>query len=67
MSDDKIRIKSFYAHRDVDPDRKNEFDYVQLGIWDENYEYFGLDELLLLRKFVNDTIIKMTFKTTKTK
>jgi len=39
-------------------------DFVQVGIWDNNYEYLNLEELREFRKFLNETIMKMTFKTT---
>lgn len=39
-------------------------DFVRIGIYDSDYEYLNLEELRNLRNFLNQTIMKMTFKTT---
>ena len=62
IDDERLRLRSFYIARVIN---KNAFnDFVQVGIWDNNYEYLDLEELKQLRKFINETIIKMTFKNT---
>ena len=61
---DKIKIRSFFMRRLIEPERSPIKDFVQIGIWDNNYEYLNLEELKQFRTFLNETIIKMTFKNT---
>ena len=62
IDDERLRLRSFYITRVINKNAFNNF--VQVGIWDNNYEYLDLEELKQLRKFINETIIKMTFKNT---
>jgi len=61
---DRIKIRSFFMTRLIEPEGSPIKDFVQIGIWDNNYEYLNLEELKEFRKFLNETIMKMTFKTT---
>jgi len=60
----RIKIRSFFMTRLIEPEGSPIKDFVQVGIWDNNYEYLNLEELREFRKFLNETIMKMTFKTT---
>lgn len=61
---DKIKIRSFFMRRLIEPAESPIKDFAQVGIWDMNYEYLNLEELREFRRFLNETIMKMTFKTT---
>ena len=41
----------------------NDKDEFEIGIWNGDCAQVTLDELKQLRKFINDTIIKVTYKT----
>ena len=63
IDEEKLKLRSFYMTRVIN--KNGVKDFVQVGIWNNNYEYLDLEELKRLRKFVNETIIKMTFKNTQ--
>lgn len=63
QKEDQLRLRSFYFSRIIKDEPTYHNDFAQVGIWDNNYEYLNLEELKILRKFLNETIIKMTFKT----
>lgn len=64
QSENQIKLRSFYATRMITSNPTPLHDFVQIGIWDSDYEYLDLEELKKLRSFLNETIMKMTFKTT---
>lgn len=62
--DSNLKIRSLFFNRLIEPPDSPVDDFLQVGIIDNNYEYLDLEELRELRKFINETIMKMTFKTT---
>lgn len=62
--DNNLKIRSLFFNRLIEPPDSPVDDFLQVGIIDNNYEYLDLEELRELRKFINETIMKMTFKTT---
>lgn len=62
--DSNLKIRSLFFNRLIEPPDSPVDDFLQVGIIDNNYEYLDLEELRGLRKFINETIMKMTFKTT---
>jgi len=66
--DNSIRIGELYMRRCIRPkQRKSEFqsnlkDEVYIGIWNGDSTELNLDELNELRMFLNETVMKMTFK-----
>lgn len=62
--DSNLKIRSLFFNRLIEPPDSPVDDFLQVGIIDNDYEYLDLEELRGLRKFINETIMKMTFKTT---
>ena len=59
---EKISLRTFYAKTLVTNNPNTFHDFVQVGFWNGDYEYLNLDELKQLRRFINEAIIKITFK-----
>lgn len=63
-----IRIGDLYLKRIIHINSEfpgyNDNDNMEIGIWDGDSTEINLKDLREIRTFINETIMKMTFKTT---
>ena len=63
VNDNIVKIRSLFIAERFSDKSITKQDFIQIGIWDSDYEYLTLEEAKQLRQALNTAIIKMTFKT----
>lgn len=63
VNDNIVKIRSLFIAERFSDKSITKQDFIQIGIWDSDYEYLTLEEAKQLRQALNAAIIKMTFKT----
>lgn len=63
VNDNTVKIRSLFIAERFSDKSITKQDFIQIGIWDSDYEYLTLEEAKQLRQALNAAIIKMIFKT----